>query len=55
MVALRDMGMPLAEILDLEELASDCRQDGVYESFLCAAPLPFTAAVGSPVNPIVIK
>jgi len=55
MVALRDMGMPLAEILDLEAFAADCREDGVFEAFFCAAPLPFTAAVGSPVNPIVIK
>lgn len=55
MVALRDMGMPLAEILDLESLSVASGLDGRYDSFLCAAPLPFTRAVGSPVNPIAMR
>jgi hypothetical protein len=49
------MGMTLGEILDLEELGADCAADGVYEFFFCAPPIKFTAAVGSPINPLAIK
>ena len=55
MVLIRDMGMTLGEILDLEELADDCAEDGVYEFFLTAPPIKFTNAVGSPINPLAIK
>lgn len=55
LIAIRDMGMPLAEILDLESLAADCADDGVYEFLFVGAPLPFTRGVGSPVNPLAIK
>ena len=37
MVLIRDMGMTLGEILDLDELADDCASDGMYE-FFCTAP-----------------
>jgi kynurenine formamidase len=55
MVLIRDMGMTLGEILDLEELAEDCVADGVWEFFFCGPPLKFTRAVGSPINPLAIK
>jgi kynurenine formamidase len=55
MVLIRDMGMTLGEILDLDELADDCAADGVWEFFLTAPPIKFTAAVGSPINPLAIK
>ena len=55
MVLIRDMGMTLGEIFDLEELAADCEADGVWEFFFCAPPLKVTAAVGSPINPLAIK
>ena len=55
MVLIRDMGMPLAEILDFEELADDCVADDVWEFFLCAPPIKFTGAVGSPINPLALK
>ena len=51
MVLIRDMGMTLGEILDLEELAADCAADGVWEFFFCAPPLKVTKGVGSPINP----
>lgn len=54
-VLLRDIGIPLGEILDFEELAEDCVSDGVYEFLFCGPPLKFTGAVGSPVNPIALK
>lgn len=55
MVLIRDMGLSIGEMFDFEELADDCAADGVYEMFVCAPPLKFTGAVGSPVNPIAIK
>lgn len=54
-VFLVNMGLYVGEIFDLEPLADDCAEDGQYDFFFCAAPLPFTRAVGSPVNPIAIK
>ena len=55
MVLIRDMGMTLGEILDLDELAADCADDGVWEFLLAAPPIKFTRAVGSPINPLAIK
>jgi kynurenine formamidase len=54
-VALPHIGLLLGEMWDLDELAADCAADGVYEFFLAAQPLPFTGAVGSPVNPVAVK
>jgi kynurenine formamidase len=55
MVLIRDMGMSLGEILDFEELAADCVDDGIWEFFFCAPPIKFTRGVGSPINPLAIK
>jgi len=55
MLCLRDMGMPLGEMFDMEALAADCAADGQNSFLLCAPPLGFTGAVGSPVNPTVLK
>lgn len=52
---LVDMGMTQGQNWDLEELAADCADDGRYSFFLDASPLPFTNAVGTPVNPVVVK
>jgi kynurenine formamidase len=49
------LGLWVGEIWDLEAIAADCAADGRYEFFFCGPPLPFTRAVGSPVNPIAIK
>jgi kynurenine formamidase len=54
-VAIVNMGMLVGEIFNLEELAADCAQDGVYEFLFVAPPLPITGAVGSPINPQAIK
>lgn len=53
--ALRDLGLLLGELFDLDGLAADCADDGVYEGFLVCLPLPVVGAAGSPVNPLVIK
>lgn len=55
MTLIRDMGLTLGEIFDLEELGEDCAADGVYEFLFCAPPLKFTRGVGSPINPLAVK
>jgi kynurenine formamidase len=55
MILLRDLGMMLGEIFDLEALSEACAADGVYEFLFVAPPLPVTGAVGSPINPLAIK
>lgn len=53
--ALRDLGLLVGELFDLDELATSCANDGVYEGFFVAAPMPIVGASGSPLNPVVIK
>jgi kynurenine formamidase len=52
---MRNLGVTLTEIADLEELAADCAEDGRYAFLYVAAPLKIAKAAGSPVNPVVIK
>ncbi len=54
-VAIPHIGLFLGEMWDLDALAADCAEDGVYDFWLTAAPLPVTGAVGAPVNPIAVK
>jgi hypothetical protein len=49
------MGLLVGEIFDFEALAADCAEDGQYDFLFTAPPLPITGAVGSPINPVVIK
>jgi kynurenine formamidase len=53
--ALRDLGLQVGEYFDLDELADACREDGVYEMFFAAEPLPVIGGAGSPLNPVAIK
>jgi kynurenine formamidase len=53
--ALRNLGLPLCELLALDELAEDCATDGIYEFLFVAAPLTVVNGAGSPLNPIAIK
>jgi hypothetical protein len=55
MLCLRDMGLPLGEMWNMTALAADCAADGRYSFLLAAPPLGLTGAVGSPVNPVVLK
>jgi len=52
---IRDLGLSLGEIWDLEKLSESCAADGRYEFFIAAQPLNVTNASGTPLNPIVIK
>lgn len=47
---LRNLGIYLLEMLDLDELAADC----VYEFLFCLAPLRIVGGTGSPVNPLAV-
>ena len=55
LTCVANLGMLFGEIFELEELAEDCAQDGVYEFLFVAPPLPVTRAVGSPINPYAVK
>ena len=55
MLHLVDMGLTQGQNWDLEGLAADCADDGVYEFFLTATPEPFVGCVGAPVAPVAIK
>jgi kynurenine formamidase len=52
---MRNLGVALTEIADLERLATDCAADHQYSFLYTAAPLNIARAAGSPVNPLVIK
>jgi len=54
-IVIPNMGLLVGEQFQLEELAEDCHNDQVYEFMFTAPPLPFTGAVGSPINPYAIK
>jgi len=52
---LRNQGMMIGDLFDLEELAADCAADGVYEFLFVGQPLNILFGTGSPVNPLAIK
>ena len=54
-VLIRDMGMTLGEIFNLDALAADCEEDGVWEFFFTSPPLNVQNGVGSPITPLAIK
>jgi kynurenine formamidase len=49
------LGLPIGELWDLDALAADCAEDGVYEGLFTSAPLRVRAGVASPPNALVIK
>jgi kynurenine formamidase len=54
-ILLAHAGIYIGEMWDLERLAADCADDGVYEFMLSAPPLNITGSVGSPLTPLAIK
>jgi kynurenine formamidase len=54
-VLIRDMGMMLGEMWQLDDLASACAADGRWEFLLVAPPLRIPGAVGSPVSPVAVR
>lgn len=55
MIMLRDTGMLLGRVWDLDQLAADCEDDGGYGCLLSANPLPLTGAVGGVCAPVAMK
>lgn len=55
MIMLRDMGLLLGQLWDLDALAADCADDGRGAVFLVASPLPITHAIGGVCAPVAIK
>jgi kynurenine formamidase len=55
MLCIRDMGLTLGEMFDLEALAADCAADGQWTFLFTAPPLRVTGGVGSPINPLAVK
>ena len=53
-VVIPNIGLTIGEMWDLEQLAVECARLGRYDFLLSAPPLPITAAVGSPINPIAL-
>ena len=49
------LGVPLGEFFDLDALADDCANDGVYEFLFTSKPLGIRGGVGSPPNAMAIK
>ncbi|HWE70908.1 MAG TPA: cyclase family protein [Acidimicrobiales bacterium] len=55
LIHLVEMGMTQGQNWFLDELADACAADGRYQFLLDATPLPFTDALGSPVNPVALR
>lgn len=55
LLCLRDMGLTLGEMFDLDALAEDCAADGVWEFLFTAPPLRISGGIGSPLNPLAVK
>ncbi len=49
------LGLPIGEQFVLDDLAADCRADGVYEFMVVSAPLVLAGGVASPPNAVAIK
>jgi kynurenine formamidase len=52
---MRNLGVTLTEIAQLDLLADDCAADGQWTFLYAAAPLKVVGGTGAPVNPIVLK
>jgi Shikimate dehydrogenase substrate binding domain/Putative cyclase len=53
-VLLRDLGMPLGEMLDLEALSRACARERRWEFLFVAVPLKVAGGLGSPVAAIAV-
>ncbi|MEX3811228.1 cyclase family protein [Paraburkholderia sp. BR13439] len=52
---MRNLGVTLTEIAQLDPLAADCANDAQWSFLYTAAPLKVVNGSGAPVNPVVIK
>jgi len=54
-IAVRNMGLLIGEVFDLEALADACAEDQRYEFLFTAASLPTAGSASAPLNPLAIK
>jgi kynurenine formamidase len=54
-IAVRNTGLLVGTVFDLDELAAACSQDGNYAFLFVAPPLPVAHALHARVNPIAVK
>lgn len=54
MVLIRDMGMTLGEMFNLEDLSAACTERGAWDFLLVGTGLKITGSVGSPVTPVAV-
>src|SRR3989442_2488271 len=54
-LCIRDMGLTLGEMFDLDELAADSARDGVWEVLFSAPPLKVAGGVRAPPHPLARK
>lgn len=52
---LAQLGIPLGELFDFDELAARCVADGRWSFFLASVPLSIRGGVGSPANAVAIR
>ncbi len=52
---IRNQGMTVGKLFQLDGLAEACAADGVYEFMFVAAPMKLNNGTGSPTNPLAIK
>lgn len=52
---MRNLGVVLTEICDLDDLAAACAADGRWDFLYTAAPLNIIEGTGAPVNPVVLR
>jgi kynurenine formamidase len=52
---LVQLGIPLGELFDFDELSAACRRDGRWSFFFVSVPLAIIGGVGSPASPVAIR
>jgi kynurenine formamidase len=50
-----ELGIAVGELFWLEELAADCAETGVWDSFLVSVPMRIPGACASPANAVVLR
>ncbi|MCH7645287.1 MAG: cyclase family protein [Myxococcales bacterium] len=55
LIAVRNMGLLIGEVFDLDALAEACAEDQRYEFLFTAASLPTSGSASAPINPLAIK
>jgi len=55
LIAMRNTGLLIGEVFDLDVLAEACAEDRRYAFLFTAASLPTTGSASAPINPLAIK